>query len=285
MASPPSGFASPDRIPVRTKDCRHGRFSYLAHDHFVGRSLDLYGEFSEHEVRVMTHVVADGAVIVEAGANIGVLTVPLARAAGPTGRVIAYEPQAPLAALLRHNLAANGLERVEVRQAALGRVHGTVRIPPVEYHRSGNFGAVSMQRGAAPDAVEVPLETVDDLQLARLDLLKIDVEGMEIEVLAGAIETLRRLAPTLYVENDREENSRSLIELIESLGYRAWWHLPPLYNRENFFGNAENAFPRLLSVNLLCMPPNSPHRIVNATAVEGPGDTWQAAAERLRGEA
>ncbi|MBV8166940.1 MAG: FkbM family methyltransferase [Alphaproteobacteria bacterium] len=257
----------------------------MAHDHFVGRSLDLYGEFSEHEIRVMTHFVADGAVIVEAGANIGALTVPLARAAGSAGQVIAYEPQAPLVALLRHNLAANGLGQVEVRQTALGRVCGTVCIPPIDYHRTGNFGAVSMKRDAAPDATRVAQETIDDLRLARLDLLKIDVEGMEIEVLAGAVETIRRLAPTLYVENDRDENSRSLIELIESLGYRAWWHLPPLYNPDNFFGNAENAFPRILSVNLLCVPPNSPHRIVNATAVEGPDDTWRAAAKRLRGEA
>ena len=91
--------------------------------------------------------------------------------------------------------------------------------------------------------------------------------------------------PPVFCNWMRVSGFRMLIELIESLGYRAWWHLPPLYNPDNFFGNAENAFPRILSVNLLCVPPNSPHRIVNATAVEGPDDTWRAAAKRLRGEA
>jgi FkbM family methyltransferase len=270
-----------DGVPVRTKDCRHGRLSYLAHDLYVGRSLDLYGEFSEREVQLFLQIVRDGSVVLEAGANIGALTVPLARAAGPQGRIIAYEPQRALAALLRHNLAANALDTVEVRQAALGRAAGTLRVPRLDYHQPFNYGGVAMTEDAGDaDGDPVAVETIDALALPRLDLLKVDVEGMEVEVLTGATETIRRLQPMLYVENDREQHSHAVISLTEALGYRAWWHFPPLFNPENFLGNAHNVFPRILSVNLLCAPAARAAIIRGGTPVEGPDDTWQAARQR-----
>src|SRR5262249_36728385 len=133
-------MSTQDGIQARTKDCRHGRLSYLPHDIYVGRSLDLYGEFSEFEVRLFQQIVRDGAVVLEAGANIGARPVPLAGGVGPQGRVIAYEPQPTMAALLGHNVAANGLAAVEVRQAALGRAPGTLHVPALDYQRPNNFG-------------------------------------------------------------------------------------------------------------------------------------------------
>lgn len=268
-----------DGVPVRTKECRHGRLSYLAHDLYVGRSLDLYGEFSEHEVQLFRQIVGDGAVVLEAGANIGALTVPIARAAGARGRVIAYEPQPALAALLRHNMTANALTWVEVRQAALGRAAGTLRVPRIDYHQPFNFGGVSLHDG---DGEPVPVETIDALNLTRLDLLKIDVEGMEGEVLAGAVATIRRLQPLIHVENDREHSSPALLTALEDLGYSAWWHFSPLFNPANFFGNTENAFPRILSVNMLCAPTVRGLTVTGSTPVLGRNDTWIAARDRIR---
>ena len=90
-----------------TKRCRHGEFAYLPQDAMIGRALDLYGEVCEPEARLFRTVVAPGAVVVEAGANIGAFTVVIAEAAGVAGRVIAYEPQAPLFELLRWNIGRN----------------------------------------------------------------------------------------------------------------------------------------------------------------------------------
>jgi hypothetical protein len=55
------------------------------------------------------------------------------------------------------------------------------------------------------------------------------------------------------VENDRVERSQALINLIAGLGYRMFWYLPPLFNPDNFYGNAENCYPGILSVNMLCL--------------------------------
>ena len=94
---------------------------------------------------------------------------------------------------------------------------------------------------------------LDDLRLDRLDLIKIDVDGMEQAVLRGGMETIRPLRPKLYVENDRVEASAALIRLIRDLGYRLWWHLPGLYSPNNFRGVPQNIFgTNYISINMLC---------------------------------
>ena len=274
---PPVPDAPSARSPVVVKRCRHGTLHFFATDTYVGRSLELYGEYSESEAILFQQILAPGAVAVEAGANIGALTVPIATRVGPTGRVIAYEPQAPLADLLVRTATANALAQIEVRCAALGAQPGTTVVPRIDYLAAGNFGGVEL--GGA-DGSTVPVETLDGLGLARLDLLKIDVEGMELAVLAGAAATARRLRPTLYVENDRAEHSRALITTLQDLGYRAWWHFAGLFNPANYFGNADNVFGRTLSVNLLCFPQERNMTVAGGIPVLGPDDDWQAARRR-----
>jgi hypothetical protein len=75
---------------------------------------------------------------------------------------------------------------------------------------------------------------------------------MESEVIRGARKLINRHKPVLYVENDRQEKSKALIELIRSLDYRMYWHLPPLFNPNNFAGDSENLYPGIVSVNMLC---------------------------------
>ena len=274
----PDGAIDPTILEAATvKQCRHGVFHYFAHDAYIGRSLDRYGEFSESEVALFGQLLKPGAIVVEAGANIGALSVPIARQVGATGRVVAYEPQAPLAALLARNLAANGLAHVEVRRAALGAQPGRIRVPALDYRASGNFGGVALGGG---DGDDVPVETIDALGLARADLIKIDVEGMEVEVLAGAAATIRRCRPVLYVENDRAERSRQLITALLDLDYRAWWHFAGLFNPGNFFGVAENVFEQILSVNLLCFPAAWQMTVAGGIPVLGPDDDWDSARRR-----
>ena len=88
----------------------------------------------------------------------------------------------------------------------------------------------------------------------RLDLIKIDVEGMEADVLRGAAGLIRRHRPVIYTENDRADKSPELVRLIRSHGYRLFWHRPPLYSPDNFAGSTRNIFVRrILSFNMLCV--------------------------------
>jgi FkbM family methyltransferase len=268
-----TGFDEADgKGTTAVKSCRHGRMMFFTNDRYVGRSLDLYGEFSEGEPRLLDAIVRAGDTVVEVGANIGAHTLFLARRVGAEGRVYAFEPQRPLFQMLCGNLAMNELFNTHALHAASGREPGQIRVPSIDYAGAHNFAGLSL--GGSGAGEQVPVVPVDSLNLSALRLLKVDVEGMEGDVLAGAAQTIRRLRPAIYVENDREENSPHLITQIRELGYRMWWHLPPLFSPNNHAGNKENVFPGLLSVNMLCLPAEFPHRVDTLREVSGPDDRW-----------
>ena len=114
--------------------------------------------------------------------------------------------------------------------------------------------------------------TVDSLDLPVCHLIKIDVEGMEREVLQGAEQTIRRFRPVLYMENDRPEHSAALIRQVLDLGYRLYWHLPPLFNPQNYFGVAENVFGKIVSVNMLGLPASVPQEVHGLHEITDPDD-------------
>lgn len=251
--------------------CRHGTMLYLKQDYYVGGSLARYGEFSEGEFELFKQLLRPGDVVVEAGSNIGAHTVGLSRLVGPTGAVHAFEPQRIIFQMLCANIALNGLGNVHATQAGLSTAAGSMRVPPLDYTQLGNYGGISLN---ADVGETVPLTTLDSLQLERLRLLKIDVEGMESEVLGGAVDTIARLRPILYVENDREAKSPALIQRILDMKYRLWWHLPRLYNPKNFFSVAENSFGPVISINMVCVPAERPVQI-DLREITDPGARWQ----------
>jgi FkbM family methyltransferase len=242
----------------RVKDCRHGRFSYLLNDAYIGRSLEVYGEYSEGEIDLFRQLLRRGDVAVDVGANIGALTIGMARLVGPEGAVLAYEPQRVIFDILSHNLRLNGLGNVIAHQRAVGSAGGTTRVPPLDYRQTNNFGGVALG-GAQGEDVEVV--SLDSLALPRLRLLKVDVEGMEADVVAGARATIARLQPALYIENDRADRSQHLISLLFDAGYRLWWHITPLFNPKNFFGHPKDIFGDVVSFNMIGFPRATPPAI------------------------
>ena len=96
----------------RTKDCRHGRLMYLLNDAYIGRSLDVYGEYSEGEIDLFRQLLRPGDVAIDVGANIGALTVGMARLVQPGGAIVAFEPQRTIFDILCNNLRLNSLANV-----------------------------------------------------------------------------------------------------------------------------------------------------------------------------
>src|SRR5262249_49779677 len=95
------------------------------------------------------------------------------------------------------------------------------------------------------------------LGLAACRLIKIDVEGMEREVLAGAAETIRRCRPFLYVEDERRDRSEALGAFLHELGYVLHLHQPPYFNPDNFAGRRANVFGDPVSGTLFGRPRES----------------------------
>lgn len=234
---------------------RHGLFLANPVDIIIGRSMTAYGEFSEAEVHVLKQLVAPGAVIVEAGANIGAITVPLARAVGTGGIVYAFEPQPLVFQTLCANLALNDLVNVAAFNAGCGEAADRIEIIRMNPGIKQNFGGVRLADLTGKDThFPVPIHRLDDvIDPPRLGLIKADVEGMELATLKGAAGLIARFRPFLYLELNPTEGPE-LIHYLRDIGYRCWRHFPPLYNPANFAGNAQNIFEGLVSHNILCVP-------------------------------
>jgi len=170
-------------------------------------------------------------------------------------------------------MALNGRANVHCRCEAMGEDSGWLFVPPLDYNSENNFGGLGL--GGYQTGEKVPVTTVDSLQLARCHLLKADVEGMELSVLKGAAETIEKHRPVVYVENDRAESSRTLIEYIMSLGYDLYWHLPPLYEPGNYFNNPTNEFGRIVSANMLCVHSSVKSSIAGLQRIDSPQSDWR----------
>jgi len=232
---------------------KYGYLLYNRNDKYVGRAIERYGEYCELEAGLFQQICHPGDIVVEVGANIGAHTIVLARRVGAQGRVYAYEPQHVVFQTLCANMALNSITNVECIHAAAGTEAGHVKIPDIRYDMEGNFGGVSVDSFAK--GREVAVVTLDDaLDINRCRLIKIDAEGMEHQILCGAGQTIATHRPTLHVENDRIDRSAELIELLWSYDYQLAWHITPLFNPDNFAGESEDIYPRLVSVNMIGVP-------------------------------
>lgn len=227
-------------------NARHGRFIVNENDVYLARSLIELGEFAEEQVRLFRSIITRNMVVVDAGANIGAHTVALARMAG---FVHAFEPQRQVYYTLCGNVALNHLHNVRCHHAALGDTDERIKIQMLDDGTPNNLGAFSIGAGG-------PL--LDEVDVKRLDIrcnfLKIDVEGYELEVLRGAEPMIKECRPVIYVENDRPDTADELIDTVRALGYRPYWHVTPLYRKDNLNG-APDPFGGVSSVDMLCAPP------------------------------
>jgi FkbM family methyltransferase len=234
------------------RGCRCGPMLYNKNDKFIGRSLAAYGEYSYGEVEAFSRYVTPGSCVVEAGANIGSHTIDLSHIVGDDGAVFAFEPQRLVFQNLCANVALNQCTNVFTFHAALGAKRGEVHVPDLDPRTEQNFGGVTLV--GATGGYTTPVYALDDYNLSRCDLLKVDVEGMEIDVLAGAEKTIERTRPLLYVENNPGAHSRELVAMILAKGYDIYWHVTPIFSPDNFFGNKNDIFPGVGSINIFCVP-------------------------------
>lgn len=253
--------------------CRTGPMLFNRNDTFIGRSLKKYGEYCWQEFELLAQIVRPGMVVVEAGANIGAHTVGMSQLVGRAGKVLAFEPQRLVFQTLCGNLALNGCLNVYAYQQALGAVESQIAVPAPDPEVASNFGGVAL--GVADAGETVPLRTLDGYGLPACHLIKADVEGMEAEVLRGGLAMIEKHRPILYLENDRDERSAELLSLVLSLRYAAYWHLPALFNPNNFAADPENVFPGIVSVNVLCTPLETPVNARGFRRIASPSDRWR----------
>jgi FkbM family methyltransferase len=185
----------------------------------------------------------------------------MAIAVGRAGLVHAYEPQRRVYQTLAANIALNDVPNVHAHWAALGSTPGTEQIADFDMNDAQNFGGFSLHEAYQAPKVEVPRMTLDGMKYQRLRLIKVDVEGYELDVLQGALATIEEHHPILYVEADRKERTPALLRWLRLRGYEIYVHEPPLFNPDNHAKNKINIFiaerhadhiVQFVSTNWLC---------------------------------
>lgn len=231
---------------------RYGMLLAYEDDRYLGEAICNYGEYGQEEADFLLTLCPHNATIIEVGANAGYLTIPLAS----RYNVIAIEPQPSCYGLLVANVFLNQLyEKVMCINAACGEKSGHCYVPTIDYQSPGNHGGINMETEAQGIfQTMVKMKTVDEICGGPVRLIKADVEGMELDVLKGAKETISKYKPFLYVENDRKENSQELIEYIWSIGYDCMFHTPMLFNKDNYLGKPDNLWLGIGSINMICAP-------------------------------
>jgi FkbM family methyltransferase len=200
---------------VSVTDAR-GVYSLLAPsgDH-IAAAISASGKPYEHRLLALTSaLLRPGAGVVDIGANIGNHTVAWARTGA---RVTAIEPNPVAADLLRRNVATNGLAAsVRVVQAAIGDTEG--RGTARERHPD-NLGSVTIDRDA-DGAGSVHITPLEALDLGRVRLVKIDVEGSEQAVVQGSLAVLEASSPLVVIELLDAESRKAVRATLRTLGYR-----------------------------------------------------------------
>lgn len=244
------------------KECKWGRFLLLEGD-MISKYVHMYGEWSELEVELYRNLLKENSNVIEVGANIGMHTIPLSRIAN-TGKVICFEPQRIIFQILSANCALNNRTNVFAEHMAVGNANGDIDIECSDYDLHWNYGAFSIEKGYSSEAKFVGPQWSEQVEMVRLDdhplmseidsldLLKIDVEGLEVDVLAGASEVINSHRPALFVENNNQEKGDELIDTIRSLDYESFWYCTERYTPQNY-----NREPRNIGgfdINMISVP-------------------------------
>jgi FkbM family methyltransferase len=172
----------------------------------------------------------DGLVAVDCGANLGVHTIEWARHMTGWGVVLAFEAQERIYYALAGNIAINNCFNARAIHAAVSDRPGTMKIPNPNYLAYASFGSLELKKRDNPEfigqaidysedrMVEVQTVNLDSFNFPRLDLIKIDVEGMELDVLAGGTNCITGKHPILVVEFFKTDKD-ALRAWLEQRGY------------------------------------------------------------------
>ncbi len=176
------------------------------------RSSFFRGTYEVRQTRAFTDVVKAGDVVFDIGAHYGYYTLLASVLAGPSGTVVAFEPSPSNLPYLQTHVAINGCTNVSIVAVAISNYEGTARF---ENRTGSGRGHLS-----AEGLVEVPVTSLDRRLVQRgPNVIKIDVEGAELQVLYGGRSLIEKHKPAIFLSTHSDELHRSCLEFLRGFGY------------------------------------------------------------------
>jgi FkbM family methyltransferase len=205
-------------------DTPFGSLESFEGDHITEHLIE-FGAYQRSDLAMLLSFVRPGDCVLDVGAHIGTFTVPLGRTVGADGRVIAFEPVADHFELLNHNVVTNSLTDV-VKPVRAVVTNGSA--PLYVLRVAGNSGATSFSGDHGESVGDTPIVSLDGWWDSGADrpssvhVVKIDVEGMEYEVLSGGAKLIDTFRPVVHFEVGlgRRPPLAALDDFFSSRGYR-----------------------------------------------------------------
>ena len=208
----------------------NGNMYIHSEDPTIGRSLKHYGEYCQPEVDLIVQYTNANSFVLDIGANIGTHCIPVSK---HVQRVVAFEPNAQNFDLLTKNCAETGCKNISCNNIALGSD---------TYQASTNFDFGKTQMTTGTDVIVTSLDNIKGFP--TVDFIKIDVEGMEPDVLRGASGTLTYFKPHLLIEMQEERNYQTVFDLLSKHQYNIYWYPVATFNPRNHKSNNNDVFGR-----------------------------------------
>ncbi len=194
-------------------------------------SVPFSGTFERKETDYLKGFVRPGWVCFDVGACFGWYSILFSRAVGATGRVYAFEPVTPNYACLKENVILNESSNVVLENRALGDEKGRLQLYLPHEGVSASFRPHGRQANC--QVIETEATTLDEYvsrqRIERLDFLKADIEGAELLLLKGGMQTIERFKPTLLLEVQAHSTRlfgykpEEVFALLDGLGYRGFF--------------------------------------------------------------
>lgn len=185
-----------------------------------------FGTHEPHVLKSLGELVRPGMVALDIGAYVGYFTLAMAARTGPTGCVYGFEPNPDQAAWLRRSVSANGLQHTFTVPCALGSATGNFVLSVPE---NSSMACIRKEALNTPGNYDVEMTTLDKWfdstpNVETVDFIKLDVEGMELDVLRGAINIIEKFKPQIICEihiyPGLPHRPISVVRWMESRGYR-----------------------------------------------------------------
>jgi tetratricopeptide (TPR) repeat protein len=269
------GTAAQAKRIARVRETRYGVMQYFPEADQAARSIEWYGEFLQPQLDLLACLVRPGAHVVEVGSGIGAHALSLAKMVGTEGQLFLYETRPVAQRVLLKNLQVN-----RVAQCVTLMRHDLAgpRAPAPRNAQAASSGGQT--QGLPGEGYRT--ETLDELLLERLDLLKVRSTEIAADVLEGASATLWRLRPVLFVAAE-DSAVASLTERVKAFGYRCWQMETALFNPANFNCRDTDIFAGQAALALLAIPEEAGVAVALDGCVEV-ADTFDRARAKLRME-
>jgi FkbM family methyltransferase len=212
--------------------CRRGGINFLL-DLSDYQSWLLYFHSSADSSEQVVNYVFTGDSVFDIGGNIGQTALLLAEKVSPSGMVYSFEPYLSTFDWFKTNLFLNPeIQNIKVSNIALGNTVLSTEMHKDCFTNTGSYRIASSLNPKIISSLQVNVSTLDDFILSndihKVDFIKIDVEGYELKVLKGAIDSIRRYKPILYIEVNNDnlikygDCAQSLFSFIFTLGYQVF---------------------------------------------------------------